>query len=176
MKRCPQCAAEYFDDMLEFCLEDGAKLDFASKTTVGETPTITRTNKSNPFTDKTINLFSTDEDKTVESVKGNKQPETWSDNPIIRKNINAGYKILEILPIIVALSHNWWQWLYAANQSYPTISAFLISANFIVWLLLLLAGTGISFTAFKRCENKNFALVSFVILAINLILFIVPKR
>ena len=175
MKRCPQCNAEYFDDMLEFCLEDGAKLDFVSRA-LNETPTITKSNKTNPFTEKTVSLPFDTADKTIESLKSDINPTSWNKNPIIKKKLDAGYKILEILPLIFSLSHNWWQWLYAANQSYSTVSAFLLSANFLIWLLLLAIGTGLSVLAFKRCENKGYALISLVILAINLILFIVPKR
>ena len=35
MKRCPKCSADYFDNMIEFCLEDGAKLSDISDVKLG---------------------------------------------------------------------------------------------------------------------------------------------
>ena len=31
MKKCPQCATEYFDNTLEFCLEDGSQAGLRSQ-------------------------------------------------------------------------------------------------------------------------------------------------
>lgn len=176
MKRCPQCATDYFDDMLEFCLEDGAKLFTVSKTSNDETPTITKPNNRDPFTEKTVNLPFSEVDKTLASVLPTNIKNTLKENTLVKEKLAAGYKILEILPLIIALIHNWWQWLYAANQSYPSISAFLLSANFLIWLLLLIIGVGLGLLAVRRCSNKGYALVSLIMLAVNLILFIVPKR
>ena len=50
MKRCPQCTTEYYDDMLEFCLEDGAKLHTVSKPKT-DAPTITKPNPPDLLTD-----------------------------------------------------------------------------------------------------------------------------
>jgi hypothetical protein len=85
-------------------------------------------------------------------------------------------KILEIAPIFLALTHNWWQWIYLNNQYYSSISNFLVSANFLMWLLLLAVGTILGLIGIKRCQIKTFSIASLVILSINLILFIVPKR
>ncbi len=175
MKRCSQCAAEYYDEMLEFCLEDGAKLFTVSKT-LKDAPTITKSNAPDPFTEKTFNLPYSADEKTLERVKPDEPPTIRQESSLIKERLAAGYKVLEILPMVVALSHNWWQWLYAANQTYSSISAFLISANFLIWLFLLAIGVGLGLLAVKRCENKGYALISLVMLAVNLILFIVPKR
>ncbi len=177
MKRCPKCAAEYYDEMLEFCLEDGAKLFVVSKPTKNSPST--RQHIPSPLTEKTFNLPFADRDETLERIKPSLaetiRPADYSLEKTLEKS-PAGLKALEFLPIIFALSHNWWQWLYAANQTTSSVSAFLISANFLVWLLLLAAGAGISILAIKRCRNNSFAFVSLVVLSVNLILFLVPKR
>lgn len=175
MKRCPNCATDYFDDMLEFCLEDGAKLFTVSKP-LKDAPTVTKQNPPNPFTEKTFNLPSTAGAETLESIKPNNAQINRQNDFSIEKKSNVGSKVLEILPVIIALSHNWWQWLYVANQSYSSVTGFLISAAFLMWLLLLATGVGISLLAVKRCQNKGYAFASLVILSVNLILFLVPKR
>jgi len=74
------------------------------------------------------------------------------------------------------LAHNWWQWIYLNNQYYSSLSSYVLSANFLMWLLLLAAGATVSLFAVKRCKDKGFAFVSLVVLSINLILFLVPRR
>lgn len=175
MKRCSQCAAEYFDDMLEFCLEDGTKLHTVSQT-FKPAPTVTRSKSNKSSNDETFNLPFTADEKTLERTTPTASPTVRQENSVIKEKLAAGYKALEMFPLVIALSHNWWQWLYAANQSSASISAFLISANFLIWLLLLAVGAVFSLLAIKRCQNKNYALISLVIMAVNLILFIVPKR
>jgi hypothetical protein len=83
---------------------------------------------------------------------------------------------LEIAPIVIALALNWWQWIYLNNQYYSSFSSYVLSANFLMWLLLLTTGTALSLFAVKRCKNKRFAFASLVILSVNLILFLVPRR
>lgn len=175
MKRCPNCTTEYFDEMLEFCLEDGARLFHVSKP-FRDAPPVTRQNTSVPFTKKTLNLSFDGEDKTVERINSGADKTLRQENFSVEKKFSAGSKILEISPVIFALSHNWWQWLYAVNQPSSTITGFLVSANFLVWIILLTIGTGIGLLAFRRCENKVYAVIGLVILSVNLILFLVPKR
>ena len=175
MKRCPQCAADYYDEMLEFCLEDGAKLFTVSKT-LTKPPSLTKPHIEIPFTEKTLNLPFNTETQTVESIKPKDVQTVRRSDFAIAKVSSAGSKILEIAPVFFALAHNWWQWLYATNQSYSPISSFLISGSFLTWLLLLTIGAGISLLAIKRSQNKGFAYTGLVILAVNLILFLVPKR
>jgi hypothetical protein len=45
-----------------------------------------------------------------------------------------------------------------------------------MWLLLLITGGATGLLAVKYGRNKGFAYTSLVILAINLLLFLVPKR
>lgn len=175
MKRCPQCAADYYDDMLEFCLEDGAKL-FAVTRIEDDAATVTRPNKPDPFTEQTLNLPFAANVNTVESKNKNAVPVTFQNHLPIKKEDLENSKILGLLPVIFALAHNWWQWIYIGNQYISSIPSFLISGNFIIWLLLLTAGAAVSLISVKRNSNKGFAIISLVILSINLILFLVPRR
>lgn len=175
MKRCPKCSIEYFDNTLEFCLEDGMRLvsTLLHKT---ETPTVTKSNKPNPSTEKTISLPFSNPAKTLEFGDAN-EFQTISQTDLVKERITQqGNKALEIAPIVIALAHNWWQWIYLNNQYYSSFSSYVLSANFLMWLLLLTTGTALSLFAVKRCKNKGFAFASLVILSINLILFLVPRR
>jgi hypothetical protein len=167
MKRCPKCNVDYFDNVLEFCLEDGTRL-------IANPSVITKERIPNTIPAETV-AFERGSmpigfqgtpvpDKVKEIV-----PETIIQSPSVSKT-------LEVAPIVLALAHNWWQWLYLENQYVSSIASYLLSANFLMWLVLLSAGVGISLTALKRLQNKAFAYISLVILAINLILFLVPRR
>ena len=175
MKRCPQCATDYYDDMLEFCLEDGAKLSAVSRIE-DDALTITKQNKPNPFTEQTVNLPFSQNAQTIDLKNKNDIPVTFQNNLPVKKDVFDNNKILEFLPLVIALAHNWWQWLYVGNQYISSIPSFLISGNFIIWLLLLTAGAAAGLMSLKRNQNKGYAVVSLVILSINLILFLVPKR
>jgi hypothetical protein len=184
MKRCPKCSLVYFDNALDFCLEDGAKLVAASNSSE-EMPTVTKSNKPITTTDKTVSLPFSGVSPTIgfddlQQQKNKPQTilpvEAAKTNLIKEKVTVQTYKILEVAPIVLSLTHNWWQWIHLNNQYYSSLSGFLVSANFLMWLLLLLAGATVSFFALKKCENKAFAYTSFVILAVNFILFLVPKR
>ena len=183
MKRCPKCNLDYFDNALEFCLEDGTKL-LASNNFSEEIPTISRSDKSNLTAAETVNLSYLDAEKNLQfnKIAQNRgdQPaklsHTAAPNLLKEKDVLKNYEILEVVPIFLALAHNWWQWIYVNNQYYSSLPSFLISANFLMWLLLLIAGTVVSLFAVKKCNTKGFAYTSLVILSINLILFLVPKR
>lgn len=183
MKRCPKCNLDYFDNTLEFCLEDGMKLSFLSSYD-NEIPTLVKSNLPDETAAKTVNLLNPNIAETLESnfANPNRDIETAPQNnahltnPIKEQVSVQSYKILEVAPIFLSLAHNWWQWLYLNNQYYSSVSSFLVSANFLMWLLLLLGGAGVSFFALKKCANKSFAYTGFIILAVNLILFLVPKR
>ena len=82
----------------------------------------------------------------------------------------------EYASIGIALAHNWWQWLYLEKQYVSSILDYIFSANFLMWLVLLVSGTAISLFVVRRSERKIFGILSLVILAINLILFLVPRR
>jgi len=175
MKHCPKCSIDYFDEMLEFCLEDGTKLISVSQT-ANETAAITRENKPNPLTDKTLNLPFAAKVEPIEKKAKDALPSQTKNEFLEKKQTSAAYGILEILPLIIALAHNWWQWIYMSNQYYPSVSSFLLSANFLMWLLLLIAGTAVGLFSLKHIPKKSFAIASLVILSINLILFLVPRR
>jgi hypothetical protein len=96
--------------------------------------------------------------------------------PLKEKVALQGFKDLEIPPIVVSLSHNWWQWVYLNNQYYSSFSSYVFSANFLMWLLLLVGSAVVGLLAVKLCRNKGFVYTSLVILAINLLLFLVPER
>ena len=175
MKRCPKCSAEYFDNTLEFCLEDGMRLvpPLSYKT---EIPTISKSNKPNLSAEKTVNLPFSNPAKTLE-FGGANDFQTIPQTDLLKERVaQQSNNVLEIAPFVVALAHNWWQWIYLNNQYYSSFSTYILSANFLMWLLLLIAGAVAGLFAIKRCQNKGFALASLVILSINLILILVPKR
>jgi hypothetical protein len=166
MKRCPKCNADYYDNMLEFCLEDGTRLTSLSgaPATVAQPPRQTAA-------DKTVSmpLSAPPKEQEVETVVAKVLVPT--DNTELSQN-----KVLEIAPVVVALAHNWWQWLYLEKQYYSSFMDYVFSANFLMWLLLLAAGVAVSLYSIKRSERRGFAYAGLVILAINLILFLVPRR
>jgi hypothetical protein len=175
MKRCPKCSIEYFDHTLEFCLEDGMRL-VSARSFETETPTVTKSNKPNPSTEKTVNLPFSNPAKTLE-LGGANDLQTIPQTDLLKERVaQQSNKVLEIAPIIIALAHNWWQWIYLNNQYYSSLSSYVLSANFLMWLLLLTASAAVSLLSLKRCKDKRLAFASLVILSINLILFLVPRR
>jgi hypothetical protein len=193
MKRCPKCHLEYFDNTLEFCLEDGARLFNISAAPVKEVPTISR---QQPLTDEKTVSFTAPETAAAERETFRLDPNR-PPTPIQPRNLHSDEKLeqagkqelfpppavssqalkaLEIAPIVLALAHNWWQWIYLNNQYYPSLAAFLLSANFLMWLLLFAVGAAAGLLALKFGRSKGFAYAGLVILAINLLLFLVPKR
>lgn len=87
-----------------------------------------------------------------------------------------GYEVIGNVPIVIALAHNWWQWLYLEKQYVSSVTDYIISANFLMWLLLLISGVAISLFVVRSGSKKVNAYISLFILAINLILFLVPRR
>jgi len=166
MKSCPKCNVEYHDDTLEFCLEDGTRLVFSKN----ENTSNARTAVLNDFTTpSTVDLkFSN------ETVLQNKDTNKLAN--IKEKVTYQGYKVIEVAPIVLALSHNYWQWLYLNKTNYNDTISFLASSHFIIWLLLLFSGVVSGFVALKYGKNRGFAITSLVIMAINLLLSIVPNK
>lgn len=175
MKRCPQCNFNYSDDTLEFCLEDGARLFFFNKTQT-DTPTITIPDRSQIPTENIVNFSSSNLPETAYFQQANNLQHTPETDSIEKKSFIHNHKIFEISSITVSLIHNWWQWLYLNNQYYSSFSTYILSANFLMWLLLLATGVGVSLYTLKKTESKAFPIISLVILAVNLILILVPKR
>jgi hypothetical protein len=87
-----------------------------------------------------------------------------------------GLRTIEVLPIILALANNYWQWLYLNRANYGDTLSFLISINFFVWFLLLIFGLISCIIAVKYGKNRGLAITALVILAINLLLSIVPLK
>ena len=152
--------------MLEFCLEDGTRLELASVPVTAADRAL-----------KTENLPGHDPlvaGRSIETVfvpgtRVQEQREHPPERP-------RGEKVFEILPVVLALAHNWWQWIYVEKDYIHSYADFLLSANFLMWLLLLGGGTAAGIYSVKRSANKTFAIISLVTLAINLILFLVPRR
>ena len=182
MKRCPKCNVNYSDNTLEFCLEDGMRLVSVSNyPTPGAAPNQTVPNKPAAPTDKTVQLpFAAGggaaAPQNLEFQNVTNLQTTPPTEMLKVKAIERGNKLLEIAPLIISLSHNWWQWLYLNNQYYSSFSGYFLSANFLMWLFLLAAGAAVGLFALRRCQNKSFAITGLVVLAVNLLLFLVPKR
>lgn len=166
MKICPKCKVEYLDNTLEFCLEDGSKLLLFNI----ENPTNAKTAVLNNFSNPLPHKFET----SKETVLQNKETDKLAN--IKEKVTYQGNKVIETTPIVVALIHNYWQWLYLEKADYATTIAFLTSGQFSIWLSLLIVGIITSFIALKYVKNKGFAITGLVILAINLLLSIVPIK
>lgn len=173
MKRCPKCNTDYFDNMLEFCLEDGAKL-----ISINETSTKLKSSQSNPIISETSNFPDDFETLDLRAATQTKQSPltTLKTDTLKQRATQKGYKILEISPIIFSLMHNWWQWLYLNNQNFSSFTNFLISFEFLIWFFLLVIGIVIGLFSLKFCERKGFAYTSLIIFSINFLLFLVPKR
>jgi len=182
MKRCPACKIDYFDEMLEFCLDDGAKLVLISGS-ANEINAAKTSNKQSPTSSETVNLTTKKTPEIFELKGANREiqvqtsppPETISSNLLEEKVNSQSFKVLEIAPIIISLAHNWWQWVYLHNQYYYSFTTYVFSANFLMWLLLLVTGIVVGLLVLKYCPNKGYAYTGLVVLAINLLLFLVPK-
>jgi hypothetical protein len=178
MKRCPKCQSDYFDEMLEFCLEDGAKL-----AVVGNRPTMTDAKPRNTHQNSVETVFFAGRGEVPKTAGVNDLAKTNSSLPdeakpasLKQKAVEKGYRAMEIGTLFFALAHNWWQWLYVDRQSYGSISNFLFSADFLIWFLMLSAGTIFGLLTLKLSRKKELAYAGLVILAINFLLMILPRR
>jgi hypothetical protein len=182
MKICPKCKTRYSDPTLEFCLEDGVRL-VLSEIQSADAPSVTLPNKPNPVTLENTVAFPSSRSSAVQTPaeseiqSGNAAVNAPASNHGLKKDmVQKSERILEISPLIIALAHNWWQWVYLNDQYYSSFSSYVFSANFLMWLLLLGAGLAVGLPALKRSVNRDFAIAGLVVLAINLLLFIVPRR
>lgn len=175
MRRCPKCNAEYFDNLLEYCLEDGTRLNTLP---AASAPVTAKQQPVSPTLAETVS-FAAAKAPYPEIVQP--QPNTFEtidakrDAPLDLVKVR-GYEAIGNVPIILALAHNWWQWLYLEKQYVSSIAEYILSANFLMWMLLLISGTAVSFFVIRSGTKKIPAYTSLVILAINLILFLVPRR
>lgn len=178
MKSCPKCQLQYFDEKLDFCLEDGSRL-IAGDEKNDEIPTIVHENATSRTAKKTVNLPFTYQNQSINS-SDSKHIDSQKDSPLTKSNSReislSSNRLLEVAPLVISLAHNWWQWIYLNNQYYSTFWSYVFSANFLMWLLLLGGGAAVSFYSLKKSQNNNYAIIGFVILSINLLLFLVPKR
>jgi uncharacterized membrane protein YhaH (DUF805 family) len=85
-------------------------------------------------------------------------------------------RILTLAPIVAALAHNYWQWIYLANPNSFQFPSFLWSTSFLVWLFLLAVAAAISALALRQARDKSFAVIAIIVLAINFLLCIIPRR
>lgn len=181
MKSCPKCKSVYYDETLEFCTEDGSHLIQVLQEK-DEVPTIVSHKINNALADKTLelpNISPSIKDTVKVSSQKELNPTAKIDAKITNFKEKASYqglRAIEIVPIILALAHNYWQWLYLNKLNYSDTLSFLISINFLVWFLLLFLGLISCFAALKYGKNKDFAVTSMIILAINLLLSIVPLK
>ncbi len=166
MKSCPRCNAEYFDNQLEFCLDDGTRLR-AGAPAHERTSVLDRTGPAEAFGGP---LY-----KSQETVVIGPKKEAGPAVPQDFVTANAT-GLSENAALVLALLHNWWQWIYIEKVYISSYTEFLLSANFLMWLLLLSAGAAVSIYSIKVSKNKTLAIISLVTLAINLILFLVPRR
>jgi len=177
MRKCPKCQAAYFDEMLEFCLEDGAKLTVVSNSSATKTGAVNANQKNieTMFFDASAGIPKTVEVKdsatAIQSPANETKPLSLKENAV-----EKGSRALEISAIVFALAHNWWQWLYVDRQNYGSIANFLFSADFLIWFLLLLTGTSAGLLALKLSRRKGMAYAGLVILAINFLLLLVPRK
>lgn len=195
MKRCSKCNTDYFDNMLDFCLEDGAKLLAVAnndadrnKILLQQKPTIRTESKTVVLP---INAFENDygsvQTDTVETNVGQKQLQNQSEkigkigkteqiSEQIKDSIKTRwFNVLEIAPIVLAFAHNYWQWLYLSKQYYYGFAEYILSANFLIWFALLICGVIFGIISFKYGKNKKFAVTALIVLAINFLLVLIPK-
>ena len=178
MKRCPKCQADYFDEMLEFCLEDGAKLTVVGSSATTADTKVLNTGKNNietMFFDASAELPKTVEVKDAATVSN--RPASVTEPLSLKQNaVEKGYRALEIGTLVLALAHNWLQWLYVDRQYYGSVSGFLFSTQFLIWFLMLCAGTAAGLLTLKFSRKKGLAYVGLIILAINFLLLLVPRK
>jgi hypothetical protein len=173
MKRCPKCNRT-FDNSLNFCLEDGTRLASllaGSAPVTVEAKAIQTASPTVAFPIAPVRSAANDLSQAVEVETVAAKKGIVGTNAVSR--INPAF---EYAAIVIALAHNWWQWLYLEKQYVSSIFDYIFSANFLMWLLLLVGGTAVGLFVVRKSEKKIFGILSLVILAINLILFLVPRR
>jgi hypothetical protein len=179
MKKCPQCQADYFDEQLEFCLEDGAKLTFVRSTaTVADTKVFNTAENSvaTAFFDPRAEMPQTANANAATNLNAPAAANETKVTSLKQNAVETGSRALEIGTLVIALANNWLQWLYIERQHYGTFTNFVFSVEFLFWLLLLFAGVAAGLLTLKLSRTKTLAYVGLVILAINFVLLLVPKK
>jgi hypothetical protein len=99
-------------------------------------PTVTQSNKPSPLTEKTLHLPFSNSPETLE-FSGANPVQTIPQTDLLKEKVaQQSNNVLEIAPFIIALAHNWWQWIYLNSQYYSSFSTYVLSANFLMWRLL----------------------------------------
>ena len=188
MKSCPSCDLKYADDTLQFCLSDGTSLViysddreepltvFASETKTAERSSLNQS-QLNTASDRQSPIYLRDTAQITAKPNSLPNIETKTrvepeENPPDKLFVQA----LSFAPITVALMQNYWQWLYMTEYNSFQFPALLWNLHFYVWLLLLGVGAALCVLALRQNINRGFAVVGLVILAINFLLCLVPKR
>lgn len=176
MKRCPICRTDYFDNMLDFCLDDGERLltlvqnEDTKKTAPTQAETVAFDRKDH----EPLNNFFAPEVATQIQSENSSLLENKSEK--LKQEIKQRWlKTLEIAPIVPALAHNYWQWLYLARKHYYQFYDYFFSSDFIIWLLLLIMTLIFGIISLKFSIRKDFAITALIVLAINVLFSIVPK-
>ncbi len=175
MKRCPKCNADYFDNMLEFCLEDGTRLAFAPQSATATIPTM-RPTAGSPAQHAPLTERVSEETVVISDAAARQKTETRTETSEENVSVSRTTSAVETVPVVLALAHNWWQWLYLEKTYVYSLTDYLLSANFLMWLLLLVAGAAVGIYTVRNSKNKTFAIIGLVTLGINLILFLVPRK
>lgn len=175
MKRCPKCKTDYFDNMLDFCLDDGERLLLLNQHNT-DFKEISPTRAETSVLENNLNptVFVPQIVKT--GIQNESPPELQNRSERIKQTVTLQWmRAMEIVPIILALAHNYWQWLYLSRKSYYEFSSYFFSVDFFIWLLLLILGSVFGIISLKYSKRKSFAITALVVLAINVLLSIVPK-
>ena len=175
MKRCPKCKTDYFDNMLDFCLDDGERLLFLTQKNVDLKETSPTRSEPAVLNNQMITDVLVTQDEKI-GLQNELQTGLQNKSEKLKQKITLQWlKTLEIVPVILALTHNYWQWLYLERKNYYDFSSFFFSLEFLIWLVLLITGSVLGILSLKYNKQKGFAITALVILAINVILSIVPK-
>lgn len=193
-KICPHCQKRYSDVSFEFCLEDGTRLmhfradgedepetRFGASSTFSGTSTASPTNNRNTISAdwKTLQnqntIVSNPADKPLQTDSP-EQIKSFADanqtSPAQQKLVQfAENKAAAIIAVALALAHNYWQWLYLARPGNFEITTFL------VWLVLLATGAATAMLVLKFGRSgKGYAIIGLILLGINLLLYLVPRK
>jgi hypothetical protein len=185
MKSCSSCNLKYADDTLQFCLNDGTQL-VALSNELEEPPTVfssqTKTDERSRTTTTDINTSSINSvnlrDSIETATKSNVLPGAEPSRALSEADANEKLysQVLSFAPVTVALIQNYWQWLYMAEYNSFQFPVLLWNLRFWVWLILLSGGAAVCILALRQNNNKGFAVVGLVVLAINFLLCLVPRR
>lgn len=179
MKSCPTCQLSFKDDSLEFCLDDGSRLVSMLADADDPQTMYSEQSRRNAF----ISAQTMPNSAPITAIGGEDARTMLDSSPnsgigetsVLNEAVASNPQLIAVGAITLALAHNYWQWLYMSE--YRTVSEFIWTFNFIIWFLLLAGGIALSLQTLKRnTVGKGYAIISLVVLAINLLLIVVPRR